>query len=185
MINNTSNGLDQLLAQLVQNQSQGQQAGAQPVAKPKPPLPQDTVSLSGQKNNNQNQSSKQSTLVSTKTQETENGFRRTQEFENEQGKKFTRIEEVTTEQNRSKRLVIQQNDSGSATVLENIIDKLEDDTFRLVQRYTDETGETKTNVQLNYIPKDNDIISGRPPPISTESNNPFQNLRGTQVDFRV
>jgi len=37
---------------------------------------------------------KGSRLVSEETQETDRGLRRTQEFENSEGKKFTRIEEI-------------------------------------------------------------------------------------------
>jgi len=93
---------------------------------------------------------------------------------------------VTTTPDRSKKVVIQQNESGSTTVLENILDRQDDGTFRLTQRYTNEVGETQTNIELNFNPEDANILLGRPPSSTTlRTNNPFQQTRGTEIDVRV
>lgn len=185
IIQNSSNGLDNLILQLLKRNTQNNVASAQtPPIKPPPKInTQDIVSISENKNNIPSQN--KGGLVSEKTTELENGFRRTQEFETPQGKKFTKIEEVTTTQDRTKRIVIQQNESGSTTALENILDRQDDGTFRLIQRYTDETGETKTNVQLNFNPLDANILLGRATSTPQQNINPFQSTRGTQVDLSV
>ena len=186
--NNGTHNLGDVLNQIAQKRPASQQTNED--AKQVPPVAekytakatQDIVTLS---TNNNKLSAKQSNLVSETTQETENGFRRTQEFENANGKTFTRIEEITTSEDRSKRVVIQQNESGSTTALENIVDRQEDGTFRLIQRFTDETGEIKTNVQLNFNPNDADILLGRSSTSFTPTDQPFQSPRGTQVDLTV
>lgn len=184
-IQNSGNGLDKLLLQILQQREHASTTTTLPPIKAaKKPNTQDVVSLSGQKSNNQG-ANKQTKLVKDNVEDTENGFRRTQEFEKPNGKKFTRIEDVATSEERSKRVVIQQNELGSTTALENIIDRLENGSFRLIQRYTDEVGETKTNVTLDFNPKDADVLLGRPPSSISKTDNPFQTLRGTQVDLRA
>ena len=198
-ISNSTNGsLDPALLQSLQQRNQTRGIGEQvsttlpPKAKTIPT--RDIVSLSGQEAGNQRSPSSGfqsgqnngTQLVSEEIQELDNGFRRTQEFENADGKKFTRIEEVTTEETRSKRLVLQQNESGSTTSLENIIDQQEDGSLRLVQRFTDETGETKANVKLDYTPTENDILIGGAPLSAPQANSSFNTApRGTQLDVRA
>ena len=198
--NSTNGGLDPALLQFLQQKNLsrniGEQVGtATQAPKPKTTSPKDIVSLSGQETGNQSPSLSGSQgranggtrLVSEETQELENGFRRTQEFETGNGKKFTRIEEVTTEDSRSKRLVLQQNESGSTTEIENVIDQQDDGSFRLIQRFTDETGETKTNVQPDYSLAQRDaLLGGAPLPTNGVINNSsLPPPRGSQLDLSV
>lgn len=123
-----------------------------------------------------------SRLVSEEVEETEKGVRRIQEFENEEGRKFTRIEEINNGENRSTRTVIQQNDSGSTTLLENVFDRQENGSFRVTQRFTDETGETQTNIQFDVNAPNSDIALGRSTPSPEQNRNPFESFRGSQLD---
>ncbi len=193
IVQNTSGGIDDWLSQILRQRNQTQtdktSSAANIVAVPKKAKTEDVIIISGQKpdkNNDKDQSQPKqnnSNLVSEKVKDTENGFRRTQEFENPNGLKFTRIEEITTTTDRSKRIVIQQNDSGSTTALESVVDRQDDGSFRLIQRYTDETGSTSSNVKLNFSPENADILLGRTPNPATDNKNPFQSLRGTQIDL--
>lgn len=129
--------------------------------------------LAGQKNKTQ--------LVSDTTQELENGYRRTQEFERGDGKSFTRIEEFTTTENRARRSVVQQNISGSTTLLEDVFDRKEDGSFRLTQRYTNEAGETSVNIDPNAAPPTPDVILGRAP--SANASSTVTPSRGGELDL--
>lgn len=154
-----------------------------------PPAQSDLVDLSSNRRDNvENQNgvaARQPRLVSESVERLENGFRRTQEFENKDGRSFTRIEEFTTTSDRARRTVIQQNDSGSTTVLEDILDRQDDGQFRLTRRFTDETGETTTDIQFNIKPLDADILLGRAPEPDKSKDNPFQPLRGTEFDIKT
>ena len=149
-----------------------------------PPKPhtesQDIVKLSDDKLRSLRSSA--SRLISEDVEKIENGFRRTQTFETAKGKKFTRIEEVTTDNDRSKRLVIQQNESGSTTLIENILDRQADGTFRQTQRFTNEVGETKTNIEFNVKGSNSAQILGLPASTTDKPPQPFAPVRGTQYD---
>jgi len=188
-IRNSSNSLDNLLSQIARQNITQRDASARAAVTPNvinKKLSQDIVSLSQPKLNNEAGTQKSFTLSSETTDDIENGFRREQEF-SKGNKKFIRIEEVTTTPDRSKKVVIQQNESGSTTVLENILDRQDDGTFRLTQQYTNEVGETQTNIELNFNPQDANILLGRAPSSSSapSTNQPFQQTRGTEVDLRV
>lgn len=185
-INNPTSLLDSLLTAgtkkpqtLTGNTAFSKRENGQQVEKT---LNQDIVRLSGHQKQAPNLQTKQTQLVSEKTEKIENGFRRVQEFENKAGKKFTRIEEYTTTDERTKRIVIQQNNSGSTTIAENILDRQEDGYFRLTQRFTDEIGETSTNIEFDVTPNNAGIILGRAPTPEQSNDNPFQQIRGTQFD---
>lgn len=150
---------------------------------------QDSVKISREGNNESNNGRNAFTanpnstfLVSERVETLENGFRRLQEFESLTGRKFTRIEEVINSDDRSTRTVVQQNESGSTTLLENVFDRQEDGSFRLTQRFTDENGETQNNVRYNAQPDNRDFIVGRTVNPEASESNPFQTLRGTQLD---
>lgn len=147
---------------------------------------QDLIRLSreGHNKNNQNEvlRQNQTRLISENTEEIKDGFRRTQKFAGKDGRSFTRVEEFTSTPKRAIRIVIQQNGSGSTTVAENILDRQKDETFRLTQRYTDEVGETATNIEFNVAPKNVDILLGRPPSSAHNPDTPFPQTRGTQFD---
>ncbi|MEM8834129.1 MAG: hypothetical protein AAGB32_06285, partial [Pseudomonadota bacterium] len=69
------------------------------------------------------------------------------------------------------------------TLSESIFDRQEDGSFRLTQRFTDENGETNTNIQFNVLPPDTDVALGNTPQISRTGNDPFQILRGNEIDL--
>ncbi|NQZ13906.1 MAG: hypothetical protein HRT94_03635 [Alphaproteobacteria bacterium] len=100
-------------------------------------------------------------LISETIEQLDNGYRRKQEFERSDGKKFIRIEEFITEDNRSTRTVTQENASGSTTLIEDVYDRQRDGSFRLTQRYTDETGKTSVNITPDALPSNTDFILGR------------------------
>ena len=183
MITNSSNPVDNILLQILQQRTQTQDTASPQQAPVKKALPviQDKVELSDQ--------SKSDTPDKERgeTTQTDNGFRRVENFTSPDGREFTRIEEVIITPDRTKRTVIQQNESGSTTQLENVLDRQDDGAFRLIQRFTNETGETETNVQLDFNPEDADILLGRPSEGSfnnlAETPPPFQSLRGTQIDL--
>ena len=188
-IKNTFGVIENLFAQksgkTAQNAPPSQNAAPPP---PPPPLPKtgtavDVVAVSN--NNAATKLNQGSRLLSENIEQLENGFRRTQEFETTKGNKFTRIEEVTNGEDRSKRLVIQQNESGSITVLENILDRQVDGTFRQTQRFTDAAGETKTNIELNVSGNNANQILGIPPSPNAKPPQPFEAMRGTQYDVVV
>ena len=152
---------------------------------------QDSINFSKQ-SNQENQTRSNNTaftanpnrtfLVSERIETLENGFRKLQEFESLSGRKFTKIEEVINSDDRSTRTIVQQNNSGSTTLLENVFDRQEDGSFRLSQRFTNENGETQSNIQYNVQPDSKDFIVGRSATPTSQNDNPFQLLRGTQLD---
>ncbi|MEM6812088.1 MAG: hypothetical protein AAF549_06450 [Pseudomonadota bacterium] len=123
----------------------------------------------------------QSFLISERTENLENGFRRLQEFESLNGRQFTRIEEVIQNEDRSTRTVVQQSNSGNINVIESIFDRQEDGTFRLTQRLTNEAGDTQTNIQFNILPENRDILLGNRPEAGNENRNPIR--RGSSIDL--
>lgn len=143
----------------------------------------DNISISSDKLNNL--SPKSSRLVSEDIEKIENGFRRTQVFETPRGGEFTRIEEQTNTAQRSKRLVVQQNESGSTTILENILDRQEDGTFRQTQRFTNEVGETSTDIQFNVSVDNASSALGLPASPTQTKSGPFESTRGTQYNVVV
>lgn len=144
---------------------------------------QDLIHLSREgQNKNATLRQNQTRLISEDTEEIKDGFRRTQKFEGKDGRSFTRVEEFTSTPKRAIRIVIQQNGSGSTTVTENILDRQKDETFRLTQRFTDEIGETATNIEFNVAPQNIDVLLGRAPTLAPQTDNPFQQTRGTQFD---
>ncbi len=192
-VRNDSRALDTLLLQMLQKHQNAAAKtpeatatlASQKTQKQADISRQDKVFLSGDKPDGGNSNKftpKATRLVSENIQPLENGFRRLQEYETSEGRHFTRTEEVTTENDRSKRTVIQQSSSGNTSVLENILDRQADGTFRLTQRYTDETGATSTNIKLKVTPDNVDIILGRPPGPEQDDSSPFKISRGTQFD---
>lgn len=142
--------------------------------------PQDLVAIQSE----QSQASPQiarTRLISETTDQLDNGFRRTQQFENAQGRQFTRTEEFTSQGNRATRSVVQQNASGSTTLLEDVFDRREDGSFRLTQRFTNEIGETAVNIDPNATPPNADIVLGRAP--RTDAPPANVSLRGTELDL--
>lgn len=124
------------------------------------------------------------TRTLTDTQEAlDNGaYRRTRVFEQEDGRRFSRLEEVTFTQNTVRKTVVQQNPSGSITQYEEILDRQTNGSFRRTQRYTNESGETSTHISPDYNTQDSFVLTGGRLGFEA-SQNSFQTLRGTQLDL--
>lgn len=126
-------------------------------------------------------------LIRDETDILENGFRRTQEFENAQGTKFTRIESFTLTQNGARRQVQQQNPSGRLIAFEENFVQKETGVFTRTQRFQDESGETQTTIDEDVhvdVPFEFLIAqgggSGR-----NATTNAASDFRGTQIDLRA
>lgn len=184
-IKNTFGVIENLFAQKSGKTAQGTppSQNAPPPPPPKTGESKDIVAVSN--NNAATKLNQVSKLLSDNVEKLENGFRRVQEFETAKGNKFTRIEEVTNGEDRSKRMVIQQNESGSITVSENILDRQVDGSFRQTQRFTDAAGETKTNIELKVSGNNINQILGIASAPNSKAPQPFEALRGTQYDVVV
>lgn len=187
-IRNSASALDNFILQALrgqQNQTQGADA-----SKPPPPPPsqsggRDLVRVSSEANAQTPRATppQQSQLVDETLEEIDNGFRRTQKFESAEGRQFTRIEEFTVTDARSKRTVIQQNNSGSTSILENILDRQDDGSFRKTERFTDALGETQTNIEFNVTPNNIDVVLGRPPKGDDSAQSRPLPPRGSTLDL--
>ncbi len=151
----------------------------------------DVVSLPQQgRETSQNQAGQQAPvlkstrLISEDITNLENGYRRTQNFEQADGRNFTRIEEFTSNTDRARRISIQQNNSGSTSRSEEVLDRQSDGSFRLTQLFVNEIGEEKTNITFDVVPENTDVIFGRTP--SPESNAYLSTYqRGTSYDVTI
>lgn len=134
----------------------------------------------------QNASASQTKLLREVIEEVDRGFRRTQTFERPDGRTFTRVEEFTASDRNARRTVIQQNVSGNTTRLDEVYERQGDGSFRRTQRFTDEAGDTATQIDPRYVSTDPFILSG-----GTASTGGFgaakaaQPLRGTQLDLQA
>ncbi len=160
-------------------------------AKNEPQTPQtaDTISLSRDlvpSATNDNASALQTRLLREVTEPVERGYRRTQTFERADGRTFTRVEEFTASDRNARRTVIQQNASGNTTRLDEVFERQGDGAFRRTQRFTDEAGDTTTQIQTNYVSADPFVLSGGTA-MSAPRTQPgaFQSLRGTQLDLQA
>ncbi|MCI5060978.1 MAG: hypothetical protein MRY79_07895 [Alphaproteobacteria bacterium] len=148
--------------------------------------PQDIVSLSpAHISENNAPLQNQTRLLHEVREQTENGFRRTQEFQNAKGQNLTRIEEVISSTNRTRRTIIQQNPSGSTTRLENIFDRQENGNFRLTKRLTNEAGEVQTNIEFDLPPPSLDIALGRVNQVDTALSDQPSPDRGQALNIVV
>ncbi len=124
-------------------------------------------------------------LVSETHIDLENGYRRSRTFEKQDGRTFTRIEDVTVTADSARRSVIQQNPSGSVTRYEEVLDREEAGTFRRTQRFQDEGGEVTAQITDNYQVTDPFVLSGGMSGFSYPTNSVLNAMRGTQLDLRV
>lgn len=122
-------------------------------------------------------------LISETQDDIENGLRRVRTFEQEDGRKFTRIEEITLTAQSARRTVIQQNPSGGITRYEEVLDR-QGSSFRRTQRFQDESGEVATQITPDYKVTDPFILTGGYTPAFAQSS-PFDANRGTQLDLQV
>lgn len=133
---------------------------------------------------NRNFKSSGTTLKSETNEEREDGsMRRTQIFEREDGRSFTRVEDFALTEGGSRRSVYQQNPSGSITEYEEVLDREPSGNFRRTQRFKDETGEVSTQITQNYKVTDSFILTGGNAASARTNSSPFQPARGTQLDL--
>ncbi len=125
------------------------------------------------------------TKLQSETQEDlpDGGTRRTQLFEREDGRRFTRVEDLTLTERGARRTVYQQNPSGSITQYEEVLDREPSGNFRRTQRFTDSSGETSTQITPDYKVTDAFILTGGDAPRSDPL--PFSPSRGTQLDLQA
>ena len=123
-------------------------------------------------------------LIGETLEDIENGLRRTRVFEQDSGRKFTRIEEITLGAKGARRTVIQQNPSGGITRYEEVLDREGTGNFRRTQRFQDEAGDVSTQITPGYKVTDPFILSGGHTPAFGQSS-PFDERRGTQLDLQV
>lgn len=113
-----------------------------------------------------------------------NGYRRTRVFEQENGRRFSKIEETMFFQSSIRKTVIQQNPSGSITQYEEILDRKSNGAFQRTQRFLDATGESSTLISPDFVSNDAFVLSNGRIGFSNESNS-FLNVKGTQLDLTV
>lgn len=125
------------------------------------------------------------TKLQSETQEDlkDGGTRRTQVFEREDGRTFTRVEDFALTERGARRTVYQQNPSGSLTQYEEVLDRQPSGNFRRTQRFQDETGEIATQITSDYKVTDSFILTGEGVPRFNSSL--FQPMRGTQLDLQA
>ena len=112
------------------------------------------------------------------------GIRRTQVFEREDGRTFTRVEDFSLTERGARRTVYQQNPSGTITQYEEVLDREAGGNFRRTQRFQDASGETSTQITSGYKVTDPFILTGGGVPASGSSaSSPFAPMRGTQLDL--
>ncbi len=121
-------------------------------------------------------------LTSESREETDAGYRRTQIFEQADGRNFTRVEEMAITATGARRAVIQQNPSGGITRYEEVLDREPSGTFRRTQRFQDESGQSATEITPNFQVTDSFVLSGGGAPFFADSS-PFTPMRGTQLDL--
>jgi len=182
-----------LLASLLSGTQTGANAGAgnngaQKQTPPPPPSVAATDKVEVSNNASAAVQAGRTRLVAESITPLDNGFRKTQEFEQADGRTFTRTEEVVNQVGvngvlgeRTSRLVTQENASGSVTSLEDVFDRQEDGSFRLTQRFTNELGETSVNIDPDATPPNADIILGRAP--RTDTPPAYAPSRGLEIDL--
>lgn len=126
----------------------------------------------------------QTRLIYEAQESMESGQRRTRVFEQADGRRFTRVEEMTQTGNaRAQRVVTQQNPSGGTTRYEEVLDREPSGTFRRIQRFQNEAGEETAQVTPGYKVTDPFVLFGGGPGFQFEAPAPYLASRGTQVDL--
>lgn len=114
------------------------------------------------------------------------GYRLTRNFEKEDGRKFTKVEEFAFTDRGSRKTVVQQNPSGSISVYEELLDRQDNGNFRRTQRFQDGNGDVATTITPDYTVTDPFILTGgQSEPASFTPYSPFEHTRGTQLDLRA
>jgi hypothetical protein len=127
--------------------------------------------------------SNQTRLIDESREEGENRVRRTRVFEQPDGRTFTRVEEIGLTANGARRIVIQQNPSGSITRYEEVLDRDGSGTFRRTQRFQNEAGDIAAQITPGYQVNDPFVLTGGNSPLSFDIAGPFAQTRGTQLDL--
>ena len=114
------------------------------------------------------------------------GYRVTRTFEKEDGRTFTKVEELALTERGARKTVVQQNPSGSLTRYEEVLDREDGGNFRRTQRFQEAGGDVTTSITTDFKVTDAFILTGgqsfsTAPAVST----PFTPSRGTQLDLQA
>lgn len=168
-------------------QEQSQPRPAAPTAGEAPrynlpvPVAADTQSIRAGETVLQGLAAAQPKLISESVDTLERGFRRTQVYRQSDGRDFIRNEEITLTASGMKRVVDQQNPSGSRVNFEDNLDRQADGTFRRTVRYTDETGSTQTKIERAPDGVDPFIMSNGS--YGSDAKTPYDAQRGQYLDL--
>lgn len=181
----SSNGfIESLLAQkLLANQARPQ-TRQNNQDEQRPNTPQDIVTL-GNSAPNFDPNFRGGQLVRETQESTENGIRVTQQFERQDGRSFTRIQDFAVTDRGFRRDVIQQNASGSITRLEEVLDRQDNGLFRRTQRFSDVSGQTQTRIDNDFVSRDPFVLSNGQNAGNANENNPFDLVRGTRLNIEA
>lgn len=124
-------------------------------------------------------------LINEQKEETATGQRRTLTFEQSDGRRFTKMEDISLTAAGMRRSVIQQNPSGGITRYDEALEREPSGTFRRTQRFQDAAGETSTIITPNYQVTDPFVLTGGNAPSPTYASSPFEPMRGTQLDMKA
>jgi hypothetical protein len=122
-------------------------------------------------------------LVGENQEPTDSGFRRTRIFEQPDGRQFIKVETLSLTATGAERTIVQQNPSGSITRYDDILDRQADGAFRRTQRFSDESGQTQTQITPNVQVTDPFVLFGGGILQTENPPSPFIPLRGTQLDL--
>lgn len=123
-------------------------------------------------------------LIEEQQQPIDNGYRFTRIFEKEDGRTFSKIEEITLTERGSRRTVLQQNPSGSITRYEEVLDREQSGDFRRTQRFQENNGDVITQITPGYRVTDSFTLTGRMADFAP-STPAFAPSRGTQLDLQA
>lgn len=113
------------------------------------------------------------------------GYRLTSTFQKDDGRTFTKVEELALTERGARKTVIQQNPSGSFTRYEEVLDREDSGNFRRTQRFQDGNGDVATTITPDYKVTDAFVLTGGQSAANFLPYSPFTASRGTQLDLRA
>lgn len=124
-------------------------------------------------------------LVNEQRVALDDGYRVARTFEREDGRIFTKLEELSLTDRGARRIIVQQNPSGSPTHYEEVLDRDDSGGFRRTQRFQEPGGEVATSITIDFQVTDPFILTGGSAAPSFAAYSPFAQTRGTQLDLRA
>ena len=130
-----------------------------------------------------------SKLVSESYQSSAQGIERSQIFERADGRQFSRREDFTQTPQGERRVVEHTGVSGRQTRYEEVIDQMQDGSFRRTLRFVNEAGESATRIETG-LPAAS-LSDGASLPLSGPQQGPYQQnpaitpMRGLYYDSKA